>query len=90
MRFKYPLGNKISTRPWKVNGGKREFRLPPRNREKQKKRTWISASNSSFLGGCPGLVRVVRFHLPGDLRRVRSEVLLINLPLLIDDKGHDP
>ena len=48
------------------------------------------AKDSLFFNRCPGLVWVVRFHLPDDLCRVRSNVLLVNLALLIDNKGHHP
>ncbi len=42
----------------------------------------------SFFNRCPGLVRVVRVNILGHLQRVRSEVLLENLALLVDDKRH--
>jgi len=42
----------------------------------------------SFLDRRPRLVGIVRFHLLGDLHGARSEVFLVNLTLLIDDKGH--
>ena len=44
----------------------------------------------SFLHRGPGLVGVELLHLLCDLNSIRSEVLLVDLALLIDDKGHYP
>jgi len=42
----------------------------------------------SFLDRGPGLIRIVRVHMLDHLQGVRSEILLVNLALLIDHKGH--
>ena len=46
--------------------------------------------DTSFFNKGPGPIRIIRFHLLRDVGCLRSEVLLIDFSLLIDNKGHDP